>query len=69
MKATEKRELAIARKLAILFEGREWQKYPSASQQKFQSLMIGRARQLLKLADEPYSDDTWESVSKPLGPT
>lgn len=51
MHANEKRRLAIAKKLAMLFENRDWQKYPNASQQKFQNLMLNRASILLAVAD------------------
>jgi hypothetical protein len=40
--------------------GREWQKYPDHNQEKFQSLMLSRARAILKLADLAYEDDSWE---------
>lgn len=61
MTRIEKRIARIAEKLAILFEGREWQRYPNASQEKFQQLMMRRARELLKIADDAsIVDDDWE---------
>lgn len=60
MLATTKRELAVAKKLASLFEGRDWHDHPSANQRTFQTLMLKRAKAVLKIADQEYKDDIWE---------
>ena len=57
MEASEKRELAIAMKLASLFKGHDWQRYHSVSQQKFQSLTLSRARAVLAIADGKFEGD------------
>ena len=41
--------LQVAMMLALQFEGRDWKRFPNANQQKFQSLMLRRARDIVKI--------------------